>query len=231
MVYPEMIFQKARRSAPCLLILADLDSLVGDDTRSYFLNEVDGLESNDGLLIIGSTNHLDRLDPAVTKRPSRFDRKYHFKLPNEDERLAYCRYWRHKLTSPNGFMFPDEICPIVARWTDGYSFAYLNEHADEQSEDQGASSNDENAERTNSMNGKAERTNPSGEKAERTIPAVEIPESLQHNALLHTVKMQAQSLLEERNHEASTGNNKLIAPQPPVQYRIAAPLDEGEEDY
>jgi len=72
------IFSQARASAPCLLIFEDLDSLVTKDTRSYFLNEVDGLESNDGILIIGSTNHLDHLDPAISKRPSRFDRKYHF---------------------------------------------------------------------------------------------------------------------------------------------------------
>ncbi|KAF7958139.1 hypothetical protein EAE96_003701 [Botrytis aclada] len=41
------IFQKARKMAPCLLIFEDLDSLVTHKTRSYFLNEVDGLESND----------------------------------------------------------------------------------------------------------------------------------------------------------------------------------------
>ena len=42
------IFKKARKTAPCLLVLEDLDSLVTDNTRSYFLNEVDGLQSNDG---------------------------------------------------------------------------------------------------------------------------------------------------------------------------------------
>jgi len=51
------IFLKARQAAPCLLIFEDLDSLVTDGVRSYFLNEVDGLESNDGILMIGSTNH------------------------------------------------------------------------------------------------------------------------------------------------------------------------------
>ena len=43
------IFQKARATAPCLLIFEDLDSLVTDAVRSYFLNEVDGLQSNDGI--------------------------------------------------------------------------------------------------------------------------------------------------------------------------------------
>lgn len=43
------IFKKARKTAPCLLVCEDLDSLVTDNTRSYFLNEVDGLASNDGV--------------------------------------------------------------------------------------------------------------------------------------------------------------------------------------
>lgn len=47
------IFAKARQEAPCLLIFEDLDSLVRDDSRTYFLNEVDGLQINDGVLMIG----------------------------------------------------------------------------------------------------------------------------------------------------------------------------------
>lgn len=70
-----MVFRKARAEAPCVLVLEDLDSLINDGNRSFFLNQLDGLENNDGLLVIGSTNHYDRLDPAITKRPSRFDRK------------------------------------------------------------------------------------------------------------------------------------------------------------
>lgn len=69
------VFEKARSEAPCVLILEDLDSLINDNNRSFFLNQLDGLENNDGLLVIGSTNHYERLDPAITKRPSRFDRK------------------------------------------------------------------------------------------------------------------------------------------------------------
>lgn len=61
--------------SPCVLILEDLDSLINDANRSFFLNQLDGLENNDGILVIGSTNHFERLDPAITKRPSRFDRK------------------------------------------------------------------------------------------------------------------------------------------------------------
>lgn len=60
------IFLKARQYAPCYLIFEDLDSLVSDSVRSYFLNEVDGLQSNDGIFIVGSTNHLERLDPGIS---------------------------------------------------------------------------------------------------------------------------------------------------------------------
>jgi transitional endoplasmic reticulum ATPase len=122
-----LIFSQARIMAPCLLIFEDLDSLVKDETRSYFLNEVDGLESNDGILMIGSTNHLDSLDPAISKRPSRFDRKYHFKIPNEDERAAYCQFWRRKLVDNSMVDFNEDLCRIIAKLSEGFSFAYLKE--------------------------------------------------------------------------------------------------------
>lgn len=53
----KMIFNKARAMAPCLLILEDIDSLVNMSNRSFFLNEVDGLEDNDGILILATTNY------------------------------------------------------------------------------------------------------------------------------------------------------------------------------
>lgn len=89
-----MIFQKAREQAPCFLIWEDLDSIIDDSNRSFFLNELDGLENNDGILVIGTTNHLDRLDPGIVKRPSRFDRKYLFDNPAVEERKTYVDYWR-----------------------------------------------------------------------------------------------------------------------------------------
>ncbi len=51
------IFMKARQTAPCLLLFEDVDSLVTNQVRSYFLNEVDGIEDNHGILMIGSTNN------------------------------------------------------------------------------------------------------------------------------------------------------------------------------
>ena len=113
--------------APCLLIFEDIDSLVTEKVRSYFLNEVDGLESNEGIMMIGSTNHLEKLDPAISKRPSRFDRKYHFKLPAETERAAYCEYWRGQLAKNPSIEFPPTLCLAIAKITDGFSFAYLKE--------------------------------------------------------------------------------------------------------
>ena len=60
------IFAAARRYAPCYLVFEDLDTIVSDSVRSYFLNEVDGLKDNDGIFMVGSTNHLDRLDPGIS---------------------------------------------------------------------------------------------------------------------------------------------------------------------
>jgi len=123
----DRIFNLARRTAPCYLVFEDLDSIVRDSVRSYFLNEVDGIKRNDGILMLGSTNHLDRLDPGISKRPSRFDRKYLFPNPNEPQRVAYAQYWQKKLESNKDVDFPDSLCKAIAGITDGFSFAYIQE--------------------------------------------------------------------------------------------------------
>ena len=51
------IFLQARQLAPCMLVLEDIDTIVTPASRSYFFNEVDGLEKNDGVLMVASTNH------------------------------------------------------------------------------------------------------------------------------------------------------------------------------
>ncbi|KAJ0336572.1 hypothetical protein COL154_013503 [Colletotrichum chrysophilum] len=121
------IFGKARQFAPCYLVFEDLDTIVSDDVRSYFLNEMDGLKANDGILVIGSTNHLDRLDPGISKRPSRFDRKYYFPDPDLEQRAAYCKFWQKKLKSNKEIEFPDKLCTAIAKITDKFSFAYIQE--------------------------------------------------------------------------------------------------------
>lgn len=122
-----LIFGKARQMAPCLLVFEDLDSIVSDAVRSYFLNEVDGLQNNDGIMMVGSTNHLERLDPGISKRPSRFDRKYLFPDPNMEERVKYCEFWRKKLDGNEDVVFPPVLCKAIAGITKGFSFAYIQE--------------------------------------------------------------------------------------------------------
>ena len=121
------IFGRARRMAPCFLVFEDLDSIVTDAVRSYFLNEVDGLENNDGILMLGSTNHLERLDPGISKRPSRFDRKYLFPEPDFEQRVQYCEFWRQKLAENDDVDFPQKLCKAIANITKGFSFAYIQE--------------------------------------------------------------------------------------------------------
>lgn len=121
------IFNKARQEAPCYLVFEDLDSIVSDDVRSFFLNAVDGLSENQGILMIGSTNHLDRLDPGIAKRPSRFDRKYLFPDPDLEQRIKYCQFWQNKLKDNKDIEFPDLLLEPIAKLTDGFSFAYIQE--------------------------------------------------------------------------------------------------------
>ena len=77
--------------------------------------------------MIASTNHLDQLDPGLSNRPSRFDRKYLFPLPSEAERILYCDYWREKLKNKPSIKFPKMLSPAIAGITQGFSFAYLKE--------------------------------------------------------------------------------------------------------
>jgi transitional endoplasmic reticulum ATPase len=89
---------------------------------------------------------VDRLDPGIAKRPSRFDRKYLFPLPARNERVNYCLFWRfvpcpsilrilpltnrknrEKVTKNPEIKFPEELCNTVADLTEGFSFAYMKE--------------------------------------------------------------------------------------------------------
>jgi len=121
------VFNKARQESPCVIIFEDLDSLITDKNRSFFLNELDGLEGNDGLLVIGTTNHFEKLDPALSTRPSRFDRKYLFDDPDRDERALYAQYWQKKLENNKAVEFPDSLVDEIAAATTKFSFAYLKE--------------------------------------------------------------------------------------------------------
>ena len=126
----ESIFNRARKLAPCILVFEDLDSLINDGNRSIFLNEMDGFASNEGLLIIASSNHPGKIDEALLRRPSRFDRVFHIGLPELAERRVFCE----KLLSREPLaqkLSPEldvaKLCDDVAQKTEGFTPAYLKE--------------------------------------------------------------------------------------------------------
>jgi hypothetical protein len=119
------VFARARQTTPCLLIFEDLDSLIDDGNRSFFLNEMDGFETNTGVVVIATTNHPERLDSAILDRPSRFDRKYTFELPAETERLEYLSRWN--VASQEEMRLSDERLQKIGKATAEFSFAYLKE--------------------------------------------------------------------------------------------------------
>lgn len=119
------VFARARMNAPCVVVLEDLDAMISDDNRAFFLNELDGFEANTGVAVIATTNYAEKLDPAIVDRPSRFDRKYYFNLPGYDERLAYSKDANAKLQVD--MRVSDTALPGIAATTDGFSFAYLKE--------------------------------------------------------------------------------------------------------
>lgn len=119
------VFERARRAAPCVVVLEDLDCLVGDDSRSVLLNELDGFVQNEGLLIIATTNHPEKLDRSLLDRPSRFDRKFHFPLPEARERRAYLERWRSSLEP--SLQFDEDTLAVTVEGTHAFTFAYLKE--------------------------------------------------------------------------------------------------------
>lgn len=91
------IFRKARQASPCIVFFDEIDSLlprrsgsssdshVTENVVSQILTEIDGLEELHNVLVIGATNRLDRVDPAVL-RPGRFDRIIEVPLPDKKGR-------------------------------------------------------------------------------------------------------------------------------------------------
>ena len=120
-----LAFNRVREAAPCIVVIEDLDALVDDENRSFFLNELDGFALNDGVLMIASTNHPERLDIAILERPSRFDRKYHFHSPEISDRVAYLQLWNQKLKQE--MQLSDQNIDAIAAASDNFSYAYLKE--------------------------------------------------------------------------------------------------------
>ena len=106
-------------------MLEDLDSLIDKSNRAFFLNELDGFAANTGVVVLATTNHPEKLDPAILDRPSRFDRKYYFDLPAPPERSAYIASWNQSLEPK--LRLSEPVVPKLVEATDGFSFAYLKE--------------------------------------------------------------------------------------------------------
>ena len=83
------------------------------------LSQLDGLAAKEGLLIIGTTNNPEVVDPALIHRPSRFDRVWLFNVPNQELRQEYLKRTLKQVDIG--------IIEEIARKTHGWSFAYLNE--------------------------------------------------------------------------------------------------------
>jgi AAA+ superfamily predicted ATPase len=118
-------FERAREITPCVMILEDLDTLLTDETRSFFLNEMDGFASNHGIITIATCNFPEKLDPAILDRPSRFDRKYHFDLPNEEVRMNFLKEFSQRFDE--SLQLDEDGLKLVGQQTEGFSFAYLKE--------------------------------------------------------------------------------------------------------
>ncbi len=126
------MFDQAKKNAPCLVFIDELDAVGrhrgaglggGNDEREQTLNqllvEMDGFESNEGVILIAATNRPDVLDPALL-RPGRFDRQ--ITVPNPDV-LGRERILRvHMRKVP---LAPDVDPKVVARGTPGFSGADL----------------------------------------------------------------------------------------------------------
>jgi hypothetical protein len=122
------LFQKAAENTPALVILEDLDRAFpteGKRTRERtvsfqtLLNCLDGVGTQDGVIVVATANDPTCLDPAILKRPGRFDRVVQFRNPDTDLRRQYYLRLSPVLT---GKQFE-----IAIEKTEGFSFAQLRE--------------------------------------------------------------------------------------------------------
>jgi cell division protease FtsH len=126
------LFDSARRNAPCILFIDELDSVGrtrgtglggGHDEREQTLNqilaEMDGFEPHEAVIVLAATNRPDVLDPALL-RPGRFDRHVTLELPDHKDRLAILRV--HTRKTP---LAADVQLDRIAGATPGFSGADL----------------------------------------------------------------------------------------------------------
>ncbi len=126
------MFEQAKKHAPCIIFIDEIDAVGrhrgaglggGHDEREQTLNqllvEMDGFESNDGVIVIAATNRPDVLDPALL-RPGRFDRQVVVPLPDIRGREQILKVHLRKVPIDD-----DVKASIIARGTPGFSGADL----------------------------------------------------------------------------------------------------------
>jgi cell division protease FtsH len=126
------MFEQARKNTPCLVFIDEIDAVGrsrghglggGNDEREQTLNallvEMDGFDTQEGIIIIAATNRPDVLDPALL-RPGRFDRQITVNLPDVRGREAIL-----KVHARNVKLDPTVDLAVIARGTPGYSGAEL----------------------------------------------------------------------------------------------------------
>ena len=126
------MFEQAKKSAPCIIFIDEIDAVGrnrgiglggGNDEREQTLNqllvEMDGFETNEGIIVIAATNRPDVLDPALL-RPGRFDRQISVSVPDLLGREAVLNVHAKKVK-----LGPDIDLKVIARGTPGFSGADL----------------------------------------------------------------------------------------------------------
>lgn len=125
------LFQQARREAPCIVFIDELDALGksrdsqggGNDEREHTLNqllvELDGFNKEDLVILVGATNRPDIIDPALM-RPGRFDRQVTVDAPDREGRLSVL-----KVHTRNRKLCPQTSLQTLADATSGMSGAEL----------------------------------------------------------------------------------------------------------
>ena len=113
------LFKQAKEKAPCIVFIDEIDAIGqkrnsgsgigGNDEREQTLNqlltEMDGFESNNGVIILAATNRPESLDPALT-RPGRFDRRVPVELPDLAGREAILKVHARKIKTAPDVDFP-----------------------------------------------------------------------------------------------------------------------------